>query len=75
VLPEDVVLPRVPAAAIIRFRLVCWAWRATLTSDHFADAHRAVRAAGSRQPSAGDRLLRALRLWLQHYYGLLLVQA
>ncbi|KAL6628938.1 hypothetical protein ACP70R_028703 [Stipagrostis hirtigluma subsp. patula] len=49
-LPEDVVveqiLTRVPPAAAVRFRAVCRAWRAALTSDHFVQAHRAARAAG-----------------------------
>uniref|UniRef100_A0A0D3HA36 F-box domain-containing protein n=1 Tax=Oryza barthii TaxID=65489 RepID=A0A0D3HA36_9ORYZ len=38
-LPDDVVvdhiLARVPAAAVVRLRAVCRAWRAALTSDHF----------------------------------------
>ncbi|WVZ77384.1 hypothetical protein U9M48_025256 [Paspalum notatum var. saurae] len=49
-LPDDVIvehiLTRVPAAAAVRFRAVCRAWRAVLTSDHFVQAHRAARAAG-----------------------------
>uniref|UniRef100_A0A0E0BCH8 Uncharacterized protein n=1 Tax=Oryza glumipatula TaxID=40148 RepID=A0A0E0BCH8_9ORYZ len=56
VLPDDLVvghiLARVPAAAVVRLRAVCRAWRAALTSDHFVrDGHR-------RRPP-GDRLLRA----------------
>lgn len=55
-LPDDVVvdhiLARVPAAAVVRLRAVCRAWRAALTSDHFVRAHRALRAAaaGDGQP-------------------------
>ncbi|TVU33010.1 hypothetical protein EJB05_24782, partial [Eragrostis curvula] len=50
-LPDDVIvehiLTRVPAAAAVRFRTVCRAWRAALTSDHFVMAHhRALRAVG-----------------------------
>ncbi|GJM90581.1 hypothetical protein PR202_ga06879 [Eleusine coracana subsp. coracana] len=44
VLPHDVIvdqiLTRVPAAAAaVRFRAVCRAWHAALTSDHFVQAH------------------------------------
>ncbi|CAL5059530.1 unnamed protein product [Urochloa decumbens] len=51
-LPDHVlvehILPRVPAAATFRFRTVCRTWRDALTSDRFAEAHRAAaRAAAS----------------------------
>ncbi|KAL6888265.1 hypothetical protein ACP4OV_009291 [Aristida adscensionis] len=53
-LPEDVVLEqiltRVPAAATVRLRAVCRAWRAALTSDHFVRAYRAIRAAAGHPP-------------------------
>ncbi|KAL6639272.1 hypothetical protein ACP70R_023002 [Stipagrostis hirtigluma subsp. patula] len=53
-LPEDVIaeqiLTRVPAAATVRFRAVCRAWRAALASDHFVRAHHAIRAAAQPRP-------------------------
>lgn len=49
VLPDDLVvghiLARVPAAAVVRLRAVCRAWRAALTSDHFVRVRRALRTA------------------------------
>jgi hypothetical protein len=57
-LPEDVVvehiLTRAPAAAVVRFRAVCRAWRDALTSDHFAEAHRAARAAAAAAARAPE---------------------
>ncbi|PUZ74649.1 LOW QUALITY PROTEIN: hypothetical protein GQ55_1G082000 [Panicum hallii var. hallii] len=53
-LPDEVIvehiLTRVPAAATVRFRAVCWDWRAALTSDHFVQAYQAARAAAQPQP-------------------------
>ncbi|KAM0899374.1 hypothetical protein ACQ4PT_021259 [Festuca glaucescens] len=51
-LPDDLVtdeiLTRLPAAAAARFREVCRAWNAAITSDHFVAAH--ARRAAARQP-------------------------
>ncbi|KAM0828248.1 hypothetical protein ACQ4PT_067672 [Festuca glaucescens] len=51
-LPDDLVtdeiLTRLPAAAAVRFREVCRAWNAAITSDHFVAAH--ARRAAARQP-------------------------
>jgi hypothetical protein len=53
-LPDEVIvehiLTRVPAPATVRFRAVCWDWRAALTSDHFVHAYQAARAAAQPQP-------------------------
>ncbi|XP_051190297.1 F-box/kelch-repeat protein At3g44120-like [Lolium perenne] len=45
----DEILTRLPAAAAVRFRSVCRAWKEALTSDHFVTTH-AARAAAARQP-------------------------
>lgn len=62
-LPDNVVvdhiLTHVPAAAVVRLRAVCRAWRAALTSDHFVRAHRAFRTATGDGQTEIDRLLRA----------------
>jgi hypothetical protein len=53
-LPDDLlvdeILTRVPALTAVRCRLVCRAWRDALTSERFAHAHRAARAAAAHHP-------------------------